>query len=126
MQASDVNVVHLESNEQPSAFEKGQVDGAVTFDPYRCPVPRAGATTLFDSTQIPGEIVDLLAVRATVIEGFPRPIQALLPGGTGAIDYMKREPRTRDARMGVGQQRPASSSSRPRKGSMYLPRRKNS
>ena len=35
MQASDVNVVHLESNEQPSAFEKGQVDGAVTFDPYR-------------------------------------------------------------------------------------------
>ena len=35
MQAADVNVVHLESNEQPSAFEKGEVDGAVTFDPYR-------------------------------------------------------------------------------------------
>src|SRR5574337_1422892 len=35
MQASDVNVVHLESNEQPEAFAKGQVDGAVTFDPYR-------------------------------------------------------------------------------------------
>ena len=61
MQASDVNVVHLESNEQPSAFEKGQVDGAVTFDPYRVQFLRAGASTLFDSTQIPGEIVDLLA-----------------------------------------------------------------
>ena len=35
MQASDVNVVHLESNEQPRAFESGKVDGAVTFDPYR-------------------------------------------------------------------------------------------
>ena len=43
MQASDVNVVHLESNEQPSAFEKGQVDGAVTFDPYRAQFLRAGA-----------------------------------------------------------------------------------
>ena len=30
MQSTDVNVVHLESNEQPSAFEKGEVDGAVT------------------------------------------------------------------------------------------------
>src|SRR5438874_8560657 len=54
MQAGDVNVVHLESNEQPSAFEKGTVDGAVTFDPYRAQFLRAGATTLFDSTQIPG------------------------------------------------------------------------
>ena len=54
MQAGDVNVVHLESNEQPSAFEAGQVDGAVTFDPYRAQFLRAGASTLFDSTQIPG------------------------------------------------------------------------
>ena len=69
MQAGDVNVVHLESNEQTSAFEKGQVDGAVTFDPYRAQFLQAGATTLFDSTQIPGEIVDLLAVRATASSG---------------------------------------------------------
>jgi len=59
MQPSDVNVVHLESNEHPGAFEKGQVDAAVTFDPYRAQLLAAGAKTLFDSTQIPGEIVDL-------------------------------------------------------------------
>ena len=67
MQASDVNVVHLESNEQPKAFEAGKVDGAVTFDPYRGQFLKMGAATLFDSTQIPGEIVDLVAVRAPVI-----------------------------------------------------------
>src|SRR5512141_2219860 len=61
MEAGDVNVVHLESNEQPGAFEKGLVDGAVTFDPYRAQFLKTGARTLFDSTQIPGEIVDLLA-----------------------------------------------------------------
>src|SRR5215471_19764041 len=71
MQASDVNVVHLESNEQPEAFAKGQVDGAVTFDPYRGQFLRAGANTLFDSSQIPGEIVDLLAVRESVIDSKP-------------------------------------------------------
>ena len=54
---------------------------------------RAGATTLFDSTQIPGEIVDLLAVRASVIEQAVRKaVQALLRGWFDAIDYMKREP----------------------------------
>jgi NitT/TauT family transport system substrate-binding protein len=104
MQAGDVNVVHLESNEQPSAFEKGQVDGAVTFDPYRAQFLRAGARTLFDSTQIPGEIVDLLAVRAGVLEKHPKHIQTLLAGWFSAIDYMKREPADAARRMGVRQQ----------------------
>jgi NitT/TauT family transport system substrate-binding protein len=104
MQASDVNVVHLESNEQPSAFEKGRVDGAVTFDPYRAQFLRAGATTLFDSTRIPGEIVDLLAVRATVFEKQREAIQALLSGWFDAIDYMKSEPMDAARRMGIRQQ----------------------
>ncbi len=104
MGASDVNVVHLESNEQPSAFEKGQVDGAVTFDPYRAQFLRAGGKTLFDSTQIPGEIVDLLAVRATTLERRPRAIQALLTGWFGAIDYMKGDPKDAARRMGIRQQ----------------------
>jgi len=104
MQASDVNVVHLESNEQPRAFEKGQVDGAVTFDPYRAQFLQAGAKVLFDSTQIPGEIVDLLAVRATVLEKQPRAVQAVLTGWFGAMEYMKREPNDAARRMGIRQQ----------------------
>ncbi len=104
MQASDVNVVHLESNEQPSAFENGLVDGAVTFDPYRAQFLRAGAATLFDSTQIPGEIVDLMAVRATVLEKQPKAIQALLNGWFSAIDYMNRQPGDAAQRMGIRQQ----------------------
>jgi NitT/TauT family transport system substrate-binding protein len=101
MQTRDVKVVHLESNEQPRAFEKGQVDGAVTFDPYRDQLLGSGAKTLFDSTQIPGEIVDLVAVRASVLGQQPKQIQALLSGWLKAIDYLKREPE--DA-MGIRQQ----------------------
>jgi NitT/TauT family transport system substrate-binding protein len=104
MQASDVNVVHLESNEQADAFEKGRVDGAVTFDPYRAQFLRAGGNTLFDSTQIPGEIVDLLAVRDTVVARQPNAVQALLAGWFGAIDYMNREPKDAARRMGIRQQ----------------------
>jgi NitT/TauT family transport system substrate-binding protein len=104
MQASDVNVVHLESNEQPSAYEKGRIDGAVTFDPYRAQLLRAGAVTLFDSTRIPGEIVDLVAVRANVLDEQPNAIQALLHGWFDALDYMQRHPDDAAHRMGVRQQ----------------------
>ena len=104
MQASDVDVVHLESNEQPKAFEAGKVDGAVTFDPYRGQFLKMGATQLFDSTQIPGEIVDLVAVRAPVIGKQPKAIQALLTGWFRATDYMTRDPKDAAERMGKRQQ----------------------
>jgi len=104
MQASDVDVVHLESNEQPKAFEAGKVDGAVTFDPYRGQFLKMGATQLFDSTQIPGEIVDLVAVRAPVIGKQPKAIQALLTGWFRATDYMTRDPKDAAQRMGKRQQ----------------------
>lgn len=104
MGAGDVNVVHLESNEQPSAFEQGQVDGAVTFEPYRAQFLRAGGRTLFDSTQIPGEIVDLLAVRASVFERKPKALQQLLNGWFDALEYMKTSPEDAARRMGVRQQ----------------------
>jgi NitT/TauT family transport system substrate-binding protein len=104
MQPSDVEVVHVESNEQPGAFEKGQVDGAVTFDPYRGQLLRAGAITLFDSTQIPGEIVDLVAVRASVLERQPNAVRELLSGWFRALEYMKLDPRDAARRMGIRQQ----------------------
>jgi len=104
MQASDVSMVHLESNEHPAAFKQGQVDGAVTFDPYRTQMLEAGAHALFDSTQIPGEIVDLLAVRASAIEKNPRAVQALLTAWFKALDYLAREPKDAAARMAVREQ----------------------
>ena len=89
MQASDVNVVHLESNEQPGR-SKGDVDGAVTFDPYRAQFLKAGAATLFDSTQIPGEIVDPLAVRVGHRQG--------AEGDPGAAHRLVRRDRLHQAR----------------------------
>jgi len=104
MQASDVTVVQMESNEQPEAFEKGQVDAAVTFDPYRVQLLGQGGRTLFDSTQIPGEIVDLVVVRQGALESQSGAIQALLKGWFLAIDYLHQDPADAARRMGVRQQ----------------------
>lgn len=104
MSAGDVEVVHMESNEQPGAFEKGEVDGAVTFDPFRQQLLKAGATILFDSRSIPGEIVDLLAVRPAALEKQPNAIRAVLRGWFDAIAYLEREPKEAARRMGIRQQ----------------------
>lgn len=104
MQPGDVQIVHLESNEHAAAFEQGRVDAAVTFDPFRSQMLRAGATTLFDSTQIPGEIVDLLVVRDSVLEKNPGSVDALLAGWFQAIDYLGRDQQDAARRMSVRQQ----------------------
>ena len=104
MQPGDVQIVHLESNEHAAAFEQGRVDAAVTFDPFRSQMLRAGATTLFDSTQIPGEIVDLLVVRDSVLEKNPGSVDALLAGWFQAIDYLGRNQQDAARRMSVRQQ----------------------
>ena len=104
MQPGDVQVVHMESNEQPAAFEKGQVDAAVTFDPYRVQLLRAGGQTLFDSTRIPGEIVDLVAVRKGLLDERASAVAALLTGWFGAVDFMRSDPNDAARRMGVRQQ----------------------
>ncbi len=104
MQPGDVSVVHLESNEHPKAFADGRVDGAVTFDPYTARFVQQGAAKLFDSRQIPGEIVDLIAVRSSVLEARPKAVQALLKGWFQAIDYIRADPRDAARRMGVRQQ----------------------
>ncbi len=104
MQPGDVKVVHLESNEQPAAFEKGQVDAAVTFDPYRAQLLKSGGALLFDSTRIPGEIVDLIAVRRSALDERPQAIATLLSGWYAAIDHLRADPPDAARRMGVRQQ----------------------
>lgn len=104
MAPGDVVVVHLDSNEQPDAFLRGVVDGAVTFDPYRTRLLEAGATTLFDSSRIPGEIVDLIAVRADLIGPAAAALAQLLTGWFDAVDYIAREPLDAARRMAIRQQ----------------------
>ena len=104
MVPGEVVVVPMDSNEQPEAFIAGRVDGAVTFDPYRTRLLAAGGTTLFDSSRIPGEIVDLIAVRADVIGRQSVALARLLAGWFDAVDYIGQAPLDAARRMAVRQQ----------------------
>ena len=60
---NDVQIRTLTLDAMPSALAEGSVDAAAIFPPFSVTAARqARATVLFDSTRIPGEIFDVLAV----------------------------------------------------------------
>jgi NitT/TauT family transport system substrate-binding protein len=59
----DVETVSLDTEDQAEAFRSGKVDAVVTREPDRSRLLADGATSLFDSSRIPGQVVDVLFVR---------------------------------------------------------------
>ena len=58
---SDIQIVSLPLDEHANAFRKGQVDAVVTFGTARSELLSQGAVYMFDSTQVPGKIIDVRA-----------------------------------------------------------------
>ncbi|ULG70789.1 ABC transporter substrate-binding protein [Marinobacterium sediminicola] len=94
MSPDDVEVVRLEVNEHREAFLSGAVDAVVTFDPVRQQLMEAGAVKVFDSSQIPGEIVDVLVVRESLLKERHDQIQHLVQAWQRSLDLVRSQPRS--------------------------------
>lgn len=92
MTPKDIEIVSLQLTEHERAFKEGKVDAVVTFGPAKVNLLAGGAKLLFDSSQIPGEIVDTLVVSTDAIEKSPETIQALVNGRFRALDYLEKNP----------------------------------
>jgi NitT/TauT family transport system substrate-binding protein len=88
----------------PEAFAEalrlGQVDAVVTFEPYCQRLEAQGARRIFDSSRIPGEIIDVLVVRRSYLEAHPAQVDALVRGWIAAIDMLRERPAEAARRMG--------------------------
>lgn len=82
----DFQVLQVSVDEQEKAFEEGRIDAIVTFEPVRSRLLRQGATEVFSSRAIPGEIVDVVVVRADVLDRQPGKVRALVDGWYRALD----------------------------------------
>ncbi|MGH8645994.1 MAG: ABC transporter substrate-binding protein [Gammaproteobacteria bacterium] len=104
LKPSDVNIVHVEHDEHEAALKEGRVDAVVNFEPLRSQLLAEGASLLFDSSQIPGEIVDVLAFEAAYLEKNPAVVKEVLRGWFRAIEYMQTHPQDASARMAQREQ----------------------
>ena len=92
LQPADVVKVPLTADQHLSAYEAGKVDAVITFEPMASQLRAVGARNLFDSSRLPGLIVDVLAVHAEVVASSAPQIRALLRGYFLAMRHLRDKP----------------------------------
>ena len=98
--AQDITIVPMAPEQCDEKFLKGEVDAVVTHEPYSSRIVEAGGVALFDSSQMPGEIVNVLVVRAETIASNRETLTNLLQGWFRAVDLCAKD-RTKAARIGA-------------------------
>lgn len=88
----DVTVVTLEASQHLPALQAGRVAAAVSYEPLAAQMRDAGFVTLFDTRQMPGEIVDVLVVRRAVLDERPADVDALLQAWNAGLAAYRSDP----------------------------------
>jgi NitT/TauT family transport system substrate-binding protein len=100
LKVADVQRVHQGPAESAEALRRGEVDAVVGYEPYCQRMVAEGGHVLFDSTRIPGEIVDVLVVRRAYLEANPAQVDALVRGWFAALARLRERPQESVRKMG--------------------------
>lgn len=93
LRLSEVKLVPLELSQHEQAYQDGTVDAVVTFDPVRSRLLAQGATSLLDSSQLPGEVVDVLVVRSDAVQQHKKHLELLLGAWFKTLAYIHKKPK---------------------------------
>ena len=89
-----VSLVAMPQAEMAYALESGQIDAAVTYPPFSVAMLKSPKVKrLFDTREIPGEVLDVLVVDASTLEARPEDVARMLRAFTRAIDYSREHPK---------------------------------
>ncbi len=92
MSAADIHPLRVDVDRGEEAYHNGEADAIVTFEPTATRLRALGAVPLFDSSQIPGEIVDVLVARRAMIDEHEDNLVSLLGGWFREMADIKRDP----------------------------------
>lgn len=88
----ELSVVHLPVDKHEAAFAAGEIAALITFEPVKSHLLAKGARVLFDSSEIPGEIIDVIVVRASYLRGNQKVVEQLLAGWFKALAQLRSKP----------------------------------
>lgn len=92
LQQIDVHVVNMEATLHLSALRSGRVSAAVSYEPVAGLLRAARYKDIFDSRQMPGDIVDVLVVRASALKERSAQVDALLAGWQRGLQALQERP----------------------------------
>ncbi|SFT55572.1 ABC transporter substrate-binding protein [Halomonas saccharevitans] len=97
----DLEVIDMAPNEQLAAWRTGTIEAAITYEPTASRLLREGAVRLFDSSQFPDVILDVLAVRQDRLTGRKAALSALVAGHFHGLDHLRVSPQDAMRRIGA-------------------------
>lgn len=89
---NEVTVHHIEAPMQLAAVRQGQVDAVITFEPMAGALRASGLRPIFDSRQMPGDIVDVLVVHDSLLAHHREQVDAMVLGWRLGLRAMLSEP----------------------------------
>lgn len=99
LQLSDITVVPINYDIQRQAFSSDQADAVITYNPVKDQLIAQGGTLLFDSSKMPGEIVDVLIARDSVLKEKKASVSLLVNGWFKSLEYMSKNSKDANKRM---------------------------
>ena len=89
----DITIVHRKPDDAWLAFLEGQVDAAVTWEPWLSKAAqRPGGHILISTKDEPEIIIDTLNVRQDIVKNNPQLVKGLMRGWFKAVAYCKEHP----------------------------------
>jgi NitT/TauT family transport system substrate-binding protein len=101
MRIGDIRPVTMSQDEHVLAFEEERIDAVVTAEPMCSRLSASGASVVFTSKEIPGEVVDTIVTRVEFVKTRREALLHFTRGWFDAIDYMKREPQAAAERIAI-------------------------
>jgi len=100
---SDIEAVHMSAGDAGSAFVSGEVDAAVTWEPWLTRGRRAPhGRLLADSSEKPGLITNIVLAPAKAIRDREAAMKALYRGWSRAVEFVRSNPKEANAIMAKG------------------------
>ena len=97
--ANDIETVYVTVDEHYEAYAQGLVDAVVSYEPVKSRLAKLGAHVLFSSREIPGMIIDLMAVRSDIMESHAAAIREVVHAHFRALAAWQRDPEKYSALM---------------------------
>ena len=87
----DLRIVNLEYGHHENEFLQDNIDAVITFEPVKTRLlQNSNAHVLFDSTKIPGEILDVMVVKEKAIKTKKNAIKSMVDGWYKSVDYISK------------------------------------
>lgn len=99
MTSQDFQLVHTTIDQHVEIWREGIVDAIVTYEPATTQILSQGGHIIFDSSQVPETIVDVLAVRTDFIEEHSNMLRQLVSGFFKAQKHFLTNPQDASYRM---------------------------